>query len=422
MTVALAPAPPTRRPGLVRRGSVHRLLPVTLDLLLAAAICFLGFRYLAVPIRRLEATGVVEVLELFYPGRVSGVEPTHILLFLEDGRIIDAIVTASCSSILSVVGLTALTAVVLRSRKLHAVGGLLIAVAVLLVLNHVRLLISALAGVWWGDGALVLFHDWAGTLWNMVATLGGFLVMVWFTLPAPERAEQDADGRHTARRPDSWARPGLGYRAPDHELREVAPPGRTLTGLLHRYVYPARLSRWLGARRESGRIDYRIGHLPVAERMACIRELAADGLGAHAASLVAVATYDEDLVVLDCLAAEVAARQWEPVTSHRVAALRLWARGWLLGRPSDPSDAPEPLEQPEPTEPVAEEPAPAEPDLFQTAPLLATVFRTGGGRTRLPPVPPRQHVRPGRHDTPGQPTPLSYALPPAVPTAPEAPQ
>lgn len=335
-------APVSRRAGLVRRGSARRLLPVGLDILLAALICFVGFRYLTDPLRKLEALGLAQVLSWMEPGRVSTVVPGHVLLFPERGGIIDAVVTPSCSSILSVLGLTALTAVILRGRKLHAVGGLLLAVAALLVLNHLRLLLSALAGMWWSDGALVLFHDWVGTLWNLAATLGGFLLMVWCALPTLERAEQDVAGRHTARRPDSWARPGLGYRA--LEVEEARQPSRrrtSVTGLLHRYVYPARLSRWLAARRESGRIDYRIGHLPVAARIKRVRSLVADGLGAHTASLVAVATYDEDPLVLDALAEAVAARQWEPVTNHRVAALRLWARGWLLARgpgegPDDP--------------------------------------------------------------------------------------
>jgi carbamoyl-phosphate synthase large subunit len=102
---------------------------------------------------------------------------------------------------------------------------------------------------------------------------------------------------------------------------------------MYRFVLPTRVARWMGARREAGRIDYRIGHLPSAERAARVRALADDGLGAHAASLVAVATYDDDPTVLDALATSIAARQWEPVTDHRVAALRLWARGWLLQHP-----------------------------------------------------------------------------------------
>ena len=186
-----APAP--RRAGLIRRGSGRRLLPVTLDLLLAVAICLVGFRYLTDPLRELEARGLAQVLSWIYPGRASGVVPGHVLVFPERGGIIDAVVTASCSSILSVLGLTALTAVILRGRKLHALAGLLLALACILALNHLRLLLSALAGIWWGDGALVLFHDWVGTLWNLVATLGGFLLMVWVALPALERAEQDVD-------------------------------------------------------------------------------------------------------------------------------------------------------------------------------------------------------------------------------------
>ncbi len=333
--------PAARRAGLIRRGSGRRLLPVALDLVLAVVICLVGFRYLTDPLREFEARGLAQVLDLIYPGRASGVVPGHVLIFPERGGIIDAVVTASCSSILSVLGLTALTAVILRGRKLHALGGLLLAVAGLLVLNHLRLLLSALAGIWWGDGALVLFHDWVGTLWNLVATLAGFLLMVWAALPTLERAEQDVDGRHTARRPDSWARPGLGYRAPEGEARASRPRRMTVTGLMHRYVYPARLSRRLSARREAGRIDYRIGHLPLADRIECVRALVEDGLGAHPASLVAVATYEQEPLVLDALAQAVAARQWEPVTSHRVAALRLWAHGWLLARgPDDEDDEP----------------------------------------------------------------------------------
>ncbi|WP_369259266.1 exosortase/archaeosortase family protein [Geodermatophilus amargosae] len=323
---------PVHRPP--RRGSTRRLLPVLLDLAVAAAICVLGFRHVAGPLQVLEAAWVARVLGWIAPGQASGVLSQHVLIFPDDGGIIDAVVTASCSSVLSVLGLTALTAVVLRSRKLHAVGGLVVAVGALLVLNHGRLLLSAWAGLQWGEGALVLFHDWVGTVWNLVATLAGFLLMVWITLPALERAEQDVAGRHTARRPDSWARPGLGYRAPEGDERQGRRRRSTLTGLLHRHVLPRRLSDRLAARREAARVDYRLGHLPPDGRAERIQELAADGLGAHSATLVAVATYETDPAVLDCLAECIAARQWEPVTDARVSALRLWARGWLLARPA----------------------------------------------------------------------------------------
>ncbi|WP_448614358.1 hypothetical protein [Modestobacter sp. URMC 112] len=324
---------PRRRYRYRPLGSGRRLLAVLLDLGLAVAICAVGFRYGAGFLQVHEARWVAAVLDAVGVGSVSGSLPRHVLVFRPGGEIILAEVTESCSSILSVLGLTALTAVVLRGRRQHAVAGLVVAVAVLLLLNHLRLVASTLAGLVWGTPALVLFHDWAGTVWNLAATLGGFLLMVCITLPTAERAEQDVAGRHTARRPDSWARPGLGYRPADDDVRAVS-RRVNLAGLVHRYVLPRRVSQWMGARREATRIDYRIGHLPSAERAARVRALTANGLGAHAASLVAVATYDDDPVVLDALAEAIAARQWEPVTDHRSAALRLWARGWLLQHPT----------------------------------------------------------------------------------------
>jgi carbamoyl-phosphate synthase large subunit len=343
---------PPRRP----RRSGRRLVPVVLDLLLAVVICAVGFRYGAGFLQVHEARWVANVLDLVGVDSVSASLERHILVFRPDGEIILAEVTESCSSILSVLGLTALTAVVLRGRRQHAVAGLVVAVAALLVLNHLRLAGSTVAGLVWGTPALVLFHDWVGTVWNLAATLGGFLLMVCITLPTAERAEQDVAGRHTARRPDSWARPGLGYRLADDDSR-AASRRLNVTGLVYRYVLPDRVARWMGARREAGRIDYRIGHLPSAERAARVRALAGDGLGAHAASLVAVATYDDDPAVLDVLAESIAARQWEPVTNHRVAALRLWARGWLLQHPErDP--VPEPARDPVPESGPAAAPEP----------------------------------------------------------------
>ncbi|SDC43597.1 exosortase/archaeosortase family protein [Geodermatophilus telluris] len=404
MTAGGVALPPARRSPW--RGANRRLLPVALDLVLATAICLLGFRYLARPLQELEAAVLARVLGWLAPGQASGVVPTHVLLFRGDGEIIDAVVTLSCSSVLSVLGLVALTAVVLRGRGLHAVAGLLVAVAALLVLNHGRLLLSALAGLWWGEDALVGFHDWVGTLWNLVATLGGFLLMVWIALPALDRAEQDVEGRHTARRPDSWARPGLGYRAAGDEVRHGGRRRVTVTGLLYRYVFPARLSAWLAARREARRIDYRLGHLPAHQRVQRIGELVADGLGAHAASLVAVATYEQDPVVLDALAEAVAARQWEPVTGDRVAALRLWARGWLMAR--GPQDAgPDPL--------------PASPaGTHVTVPVcrIAVPLPPARPTTAATPVPSQ---RPPAHAVP-PPRPATFARPPRTPDLPEVPR
>lgn len=349
-------------------GSARRRWVVQFELLLAAGICVVGFRFGATWMQVHEAAWVAGLLHLCGVTSVSGVLPEHLLLFRADGQMLDAVVTPSCSAILSILGLTALTATVLRSRRLHAVWGLLVASVAIVIANDLRLAASTMAGVWWGDGALVLFHDWVGTVWNFASTLAGFLLMVSLTLPESRRAEQDLSGRHTARRPSNWARPGLGYRVESPDQAAVR-GGRSLTGLFYRYVLPRPVTRRLAARREQGRIDYRLGHLDPAARTQRLRVLAADGLGVHTATLLAVATYDTDRAVLDALAEAVAARQWEPVTNHRVAALRLWARGWMQNRrlaeaassPTPPCPelpAAVPVPQPRPVPPVTVPPTP----------------------------------------------------------------
>lgn len=326
---ALAPLP-RATPKATRR----RLGTVALEIGGAVGICLLGYYYAADWFKAHEAAFAVRVLRLIGYDDISAVIPGSILIYRGPGDVLQGVVTTSCSSILTVVGLTALTATVLRSRKLHALGGLLVALVAVIAANSVRLVLSAIAGYEWGTPGLALFHDWVGTVWALISTLAGFLLMVCLTLPAAERAEQDVAGRHTARRPDSWARPGLGYRAEETAQRTAEQRRRRFspTSFFYRRVLPGWASARLAAHRESGRIDYRIGHQTSAQRVATVQRLAAEGLGAHTASLLAVATYDSDIDVLDALADAVAARQWEPVVSHRVASLRLWARGWLLAR------------------------------------------------------------------------------------------
>lgn len=315
------------------RAVARRRWAVAVELVLAVAVCFAGYYGAANWFRVHEAAWAVGVLHLAGVEDVSAVLPGHILIFHGPRAVMDGLVTTACSSILTVVGLTALTVTVLRSRRLHALLGLAVAVVAVVAANVARLALSALAGVAWGSPALTLFHDWVGTLWTLASTLTGFLLMVHFSLPAAERAEQDVAGRHTARRPTGWARPGLGYRAGDLVEKPTA-TRRSLTGYVYRFLLPPSVARRLAARREADRIDYRIGHQAQRERIATVRRLAGDGLGTHTASLLAVATYDEDIAVLDALAQAVAARQWEPVTNDRIAALRLWARGWLFARSS----------------------------------------------------------------------------------------
>jgi exosortase/archaeosortase family protein len=365
------------------RAVVRRRISVGGELVAAVAVCFAGYYGAAGWFEVHEAAWAVGVLHLVGVADVSAVLPGHILMFHSPGAVMDGVVTPACSSILTVVGLTALTVTVLRNRRLHALLGLAVALAVVVAANVARLALSALAGVAWGSLSLTLFHDWVGTIWTLACTLAGFLLMVHFSLPHAERAEQDVAGRHTARRPNGWARPGLGYRTGEMEEKPAA-GRRSLTGYVYRYLLPRPVARGLAARREAARIDYRIGYQEAVQRIATVQRLVEDGLGAHTASLLAVATYEEDVAVLDALAQAVAARQWEPVTTDRIASLRLWARGWLFARGLDGRGDPSP---------VAHEAAPGDDTV--------TLRRMRS----FPPV-PVSVARPRRR------TPRSFAVPP----------
>ncbi|GGK24629.1 hypothetical protein GCM10010124_16450 [Pilimelia terevasa] len=333
MSAAVAEGRLVRRIRADRRrpGAIARRRTVLYEIVGAVTWCYGGFLLLVDPARHVEVRLVMLLLTLGGERRVAAPFDDTFLVFGPDGATMLAVLTPSCSALASLLAIGALAVFLLRRRP-HALPGLGAAALWVVGANQARLIASLLAGVWYGDGALILFHDWVGALFNFVYTLIGLLILITITMHSAERAEQDRAGRHTANRPDAWARPGLGYR--DDGLAAAARPGKyRLISFVHRFLVPAPISRRLGARRERNRVDYRLGHLGPQARANQIAALAAKGLGVHTATLLAVATHETDPVVLDALAAAVAARQWEPVTRPQVTALRLWARAWLMRAP-----------------------------------------------------------------------------------------
>ncbi|GGK03178.1 hypothetical protein GCM10010123_36400 [Pilimelia anulata] len=334
MTAAVGEGRLVRRVRASRRrpGAIARRRSVVLELVGAVVWCYGGFTLLIDPARRAEVKLVLLLLGLFGENRVAGAFEDTFLVFGPDGGMMLAVLTPSCSALAALLALGALALFLLRDRP-HALLGVAAAAAWVIGANLARLVASLLAGVAYGEGALILFHDWVGALFNFAYTLIGLLILITTTMHSAERAEQDRSGRHTANRPDAWARPGLGYRA-DDAAAASAPRGKyRLISFVHRFLLPRPVSRWLGARRERSRVDYRLGHLGPQARANRVAALAAKGLGVHTATLLAVASHETDPVVLDALAAAVAARQWEPVTRPQVTALRLWARAWIMRAP-----------------------------------------------------------------------------------------
>ncbi|MCU7724176.1 UDP-N-acetylglucosamine 2-epimerase (non-hydrolyzing) [Actinoplanes sp. KI2] len=314
-------------------ATVHRRRLVLLEMATAVVGCVVGYRLLVGYVQHFEVALASHILHFLGVDRISGALGDSFVVFGPGMQPVVAELTGSCTILSSVLALTALAAVALRQRP-QALPGLLIASVFVLVANQVRLVLSLLAGRYFAVDALIFFHDWVGATLNFAYILFGLLIMIGMTMYDRQLAEQDRSGRHTADRPAAWARPGLGHRVPVEG--EPKAPRVRVASLVHRKVLPKGLSKRLAQKRERRRIDYRVGHESTARRAEIIRGMAAKGLSVHTATLLAVASYETEPMVLDALADAVAERQWEPLHSPDVLALRLWARAWLMRAPEKP--------------------------------------------------------------------------------------
>lgn len=325
---------------LVPSGTVRRRQLVMIEIALAVLACVGGYLVAIDGARRFEVRICEQIIMALGVDRISAALGDGFIVFGPGFEPVVAAMTGSCSILSSVLALAALAVIVLRERP-QVIAGFLVAGLFVLAANQLRLVLSLLAGRFFAVDALVFFHDWIGAVINFAYTLIGLLIMIGMTMYDPQRAEQDHTGRHTADRPEAWARPGLGHRVPLPDDDAPRQPKVQLAAFLHRRVLPRAVSARLARRRERSRVDYRVGHENAARRAAIVRELAGKGLGVHTATLLAVATHETDTAVLDALADAVAARQWEPVANADVIALRLWARAWLMRAPtSAPGPAP----------------------------------------------------------------------------------
>ncbi|MDQ1626148.1 MAG: hypothetical protein QOJ49_1646 [Actinomycetota bacterium] len=147
------------------------------------ALAFVGFDLLNGPVRDLET---IVVLALLAPlGQRSSGLPNHVFQVLPtDHPAFRAELTPYCSSLISLLALAAIALFVLHGslpRRVFALGA---AMLLVLMANVLRVTGSLLVGYAFGDRTLVLFHDWAGTLFALAYTMGGFFLMLFLLLPS----------------------------------------------------------------------------------------------------------------------------------------------------------------------------------------------------------------------------------------------
>ena len=152
------------------------------DLVMCVAVAIVGFELLNGPIRHVEISSVLLVAHHGGPP-VSAVGGYAIQVLPNAGLPFRAQVTPFCSSVIALLAMAGIGLFVLHgpvARRLVAVS---VAIAFVFACNVARIAASLVVGAHMGDRALVLFHDWVGTLFGLAYTIVGFLLMLYGLLP-----------------------------------------------------------------------------------------------------------------------------------------------------------------------------------------------------------------------------------------------
>lgn len=163
----------------------RRRAEVFSSLALGVALAFVGFYALTGAVRDLE---VQAVLALMAPaGERAAAVNGHVFQVLPPSQdAFRAELTPYCSSLIAALALCAIALFVLHGPWPRRLFALTAAVTMVLLCNVLRITGTLWMGYEFGDQALVLFHDWAGTLFALAYTMGGFFLMLYLLLPSAD--------------------------------------------------------------------------------------------------------------------------------------------------------------------------------------------------------------------------------------------
>ena len=161
---------------------------VALRIALVLLATGIGFVFLQAPSRHVEAWAAASLVELGDRGKVQMATDTSIVVYPDRGSAFRALVTPSCSAVSSVLALACLASVSGRAARARTLGAVSLAVATVALGNVVRIAASLVVGVYAGRAALVLFHDWVGSVFAFAYTLGGYILMLYVLLSGGGRA------------------------------------------------------------------------------------------------------------------------------------------------------------------------------------------------------------------------------------------
>jgi carbamoyl-phosphate synthase large subunit len=156
-------------------------------LLLTVVFGFVAFDLLENWYRRAETSAISDGMTAIGIQGVNHVYGTHILVAPPHNAPFFASVSASCSALGATVAFTAIALFLLHGSIARRALAVVAAVALVMVMNFIRIGLSLAVGLWSGSQAMVTFHDWIGTIIGLAAVLGGFTVFVFMLLPSNRR-------------------------------------------------------------------------------------------------------------------------------------------------------------------------------------------------------------------------------------------
>lgn len=173
--------------------TLHKVLIVSLTAVLAFALFQEGMR-------AFETRAALALLSAVGVQNVRGVDATSVLVVSGDQPAFLVLITASCSSLASLVAMGCLGPLAPRGSPGRRSVAVLSAACVIAIGNVVRIAASIAVGLVAGRASLILFHDWVGSMFTFIYTMSGYILMLTLLLPKDERASRSSLGTPVALR------------------------------------------------------------------------------------------------------------------------------------------------------------------------------------------------------------------------------
>jgi len=143
----------------------------------------LGFVLFQDAARALETRAALNLLHALGAHSVLGIASTTVLVVPRHHAAFQVLITPSCSSLASLLAFGCLAPLTPWRPWRRRVLAVSTASALIAVGNVLRIVGSIAIGLLAGRASLVLFHDWVGSMFTFVYTLGGYVLMLALLLP-----------------------------------------------------------------------------------------------------------------------------------------------------------------------------------------------------------------------------------------------